>query len=633
METGIVVKSQFYHPEYLYEFKDMFSREAHVSDLLTVSSVIGTHIVEEDIDNRYRGVVNFRSHIIPEYDDIVVGSHNHRMREVNANAVTSYYDSLNYHNSILAQGLHKQFTMGNITRNANAAGGNMDVTNDFTMSFSGTTRVNYVASGAGYGRDAYVDTFAMSWKPWTYTEYNSFHMHWDWEYDANDNPNGSPEDMGYRFHILPKMKDGVKTSVLVNGQPSTEELPYLYPTMDLGGYDESFETLHAFHTTHQWHTQTGSIGILGRDSKGRTTGKARETGNDQDAITVLDAMAFQGGVSLSYNSKVEKRMIFKGYTAATETTDPTAIYNEEEVYTSVLEPSWTSHNATPMYIKAEEMQVPMNDTYFEQALHLKPSSATPEFSESFKKFKSGIELFTDVVEHMRGLNKFKGRIYNPLVDGGRYTYGEENGRLNQKGIYGVNMLQGEYTESSRSGDWGESHSRVIMPIYVSGDLLPVMRRESVKTPTWGDNVGIVTNPTTSSSPLGWQNYEVVEKLNSSLGAPGHEWESVWAKTIFADQVISDNRIYYNEEFAQCMQLTDVHRKTTMTIYVEGEKPDDFDAVNNPIENPFMVAVFEIGGSKYKTRLPLVKIGSDKPYGPIPVPVIPSGSVALTPSAG
>jgi hypothetical protein len=191
-------------------------------------------------------------------------------------------------------------------------------------------------------------------------------------------------------------------------------------------------------------------------------------------------------------------------------------------------------------------------------LDLKISELQDGSSAATYKFTKAFENFGDVRAHMKGLNEYWSQQYKYETNRTVNNVEGGDGRQHQKGMYGIHMLQGEYVESSYSGSgpWvTNSTTKMFMPIYVAGDFLPVNKRTQQGT--------TISWKTSSTSPNGFvgsgypEASEFERRINSSLGAPGYEWSSVWANDVFCSTI--------NGEDATAVEST-----TLLAANVQGE---------------------------------------------------------------
>ncbi len=467
MANQVTEEGNNYSPTYLYEFRNVYSMDAWISNRLNVTFINGTW---------NSNMIGLETDIVPVYSYIDIGNKYYKFRDAYMTTINLIYDSADYSNSLLVQESERQLVFNNITRDS-INGRENNIENNFFMKFGGLSRYEFASENVGYNNDSYIRTKAMSTHTWDYTEYNTFQIDWGWDYtpaEVSQWTNGSPfDDYKIRFQILPQMAtiDGIN---------------YPYPTMDLGGYDETLDKPRFFHTVHQWHVKTGTIGVLG---------SAESTGTDNRAVDFLNSIAFHGGIKAKFGA---------GATGTwTGAWDPTqkfahALFNDASTFAGSLhffDDKYLSDAATSW--AAEYSQELFGVNYLKSEIYTKAA---------------------DISRAMNIRNQIYGVTYNVKNDG--LTEEERDqlrttGQTKVKGIYGVHMLQGEVSMYTSSGITSGSTSTTYLPIYVAGDLLPT-----------------ITTLTTSSGSGTFGIVSTRNEIYSSLGAPGQEWESVWSRNMF-----------------------------------------------------------------------------------------------------
>jgi len=510
-DTNPDAMNEPYQPTYLYEFRNIYSMDIWASNRLTTQYIEGT----------WNGnMVGFESDIVPVYSYLDIGNKYYKWRDSYMTTINLIYDSADYSNSLLVQESERQLVFNNITRDS-FNGRENDIENNFFMKFGGVKRIHFGAERVGYNKDDYILGEAVSAHQWDYYEYNSFQVDWGWDYIPPTEETYAPENpfekFKVRFQVMPQMAHDV------------DGLPYPYPTMDLGGYNETLDNPQFFHTIYQWHVKTGSIGVLGDYDS---------TGTDNRAITFLNGLAFEGGIRINYNQGGD-------WLGVDDSKMAHPLFDEASAFADLG------------FLDGPAMRQAAIDAALELG-----QSADESDNELWK---SDIYNYYDQYSlAMMNRNKVYGVEYgddvSELSDADWAAY-ELNGRNKTKGVYGIHMLQGETTSSSSSWAYGGSSQKNYLPIYVAGDMLPTISTRS-----------------SSSSYIGWggahEHPNSRADYNSSLGAPSNIWKAVWTKNIY----ISGGINFMQDKSQAVPQATGI--SGTPEVFMRGYIDADVSKQNN-----------------------------------------------------
>lgn len=452
-----------YHPTYLYEFRNIYSMD------MTASNRVSTVFLKGTWNHNQLGV---ETDIIPVYGTLDLGNVYNKWRDSYMSTINLIYDSADYADSLLVQEAERQLNFMNITRDT-WNGQENDINNSFFMKFGGLRRYHYAAEDVGYNKDHYRRTHEFSGHPWDYTEYNSFQVQWGWDYQNPEHHQWTDKDpftdMKIRFQVLPQMAN-------------VEQITYAYPTMDLGGYDETLEEHKYFHTIHQWHVKTGTIGVLG---------SYEATGVDERALTFLNSIAFNGGIQLNYTSNYNWEGVDNSEFSHPLFDDASAFADQ----LGLLDP-------VSMLQAAAEAAIAMGEATDASDLDNSPT----------------YKYYDQYANAIKKRNEIYGVQYGEDLSDPDWDKLEIDGRTKTKGIYGIHMLQGELARSTRNFAGGGETAKNYLPIYVAGDLLPTLSTHVV-----GGHVVGISNY-----------YQYETDTYSSLGSPGHKWKALWVNDIYLD---------------------------------------------------------------------------------------------------
>lgn len=498
-----------YHPMYLYEFKTVYSK-----DFISSGTVVTPTIKGQFTDS----IITVDNSFIPTGFKRDLGNKDNTWNEIWGRSEVLTFDTKDWSNSLLAVQNYRQLTLANITRDSTPVGADANIVSQFWMNSSGQGKYNYTSTDIGYNLDKYSLMSKASYSPIDGIVYNNFFTKMGWDYEVPAlNDNGQPWDRLIRFGILPKMVKGVTKGAGYY----KETLSYNYPSMSLGGFAEDLTDPYYFHSVHQWHVKTGTIGILGE--RVNSSSSSTNCGTDARAVTLLDPVAFNGG---AYNICAN----------AVPVANPTPGSAPVMVKYSSAGYMASANFAHPLLIEAVYDSNIMNSNGIYNAIW--SSMGGLMHSTNYSVASYARELYDSVVVDLDNRNKANGILLttDPTTGTQVWSTNADFGRTKTKGMYNTNFIQGELVSYKFSTNTTGAYLNNYLPIWVSGDLLPGTRLDGKNVKlvdsvvSWNTNAGTVYEP----------DYYLESgstKLNSSLGAPGNEWESLWVNNIIADNLI------------------------------------------------------------------------------------------------